>query len=156
MILASLNQWDVYAAQLPAAVVRAITALRAMNPATLTPGRYPIAGSESYVLIQEMDSAPLEATRHEVHHGYADVQMLFEGAERYGWAPADPTVLPVEDNFEGSDIAFYPVPPCESFLDLGPGMFLVFHPGEFHRPRIAIGKPAHLRKAVIKIPASEL
>jgi len=32
---------------------------------------------------------------------------------------------------------------------------VVFYPGEFHRPAIAVGSPAKIRKAVIKIHSSE-
>ncbi len=156
MILGSLNQWDAYVSQLPPSVVRAVRKVFEMNPDALAPGRYPIEGSQSYLLIQEMETRPVSVTRHEAHRVYADVQIVLEGNERFGVAPVDPEFLPVEDKYEASDIAFYDVPANESFVDVSAGMFVVFYPGEFHRPCVAIDVPARLRKAVIKIHGSEI
>lgn len=155
MILGTLNQWSAYQAQLPAAVKAAVEQLLSRDLADLAPGRYEFAGSKSYFMIQEPETRALEATRHEAHRTYADVQIVLSGIERFGVAPADPGLAPAEDRFEKSDIAFYPLPAHESFVDVGAGMFVVFYPGEFHRPAIAVGSPAKIRKAVIKIHRDE-
>lgn len=151
MIYGTLKHFEQYRPQLPAGVARAIERLLQEDLETLAKGRYDIAGTRSYFMIQEMDTRPLASTRHEAHRTYADVQIALRGAERFGFAPMDPALAADDDRFEKSDIAFYPVPASESFIDVANGAFVVFHPGEFHRPCIAIGAPAPLRKAVIKI-----
>lgn len=156
MILGTLDQWNAYRNQLPAAVVQAVEKLRSQDLSALSAGRYEFEGSRSYFMVQEPETRALEATRHEAHRAYADVQIVLSGAERFGFAPIDPALAPAEDRFEKSDIAFYPVPANESFVDVGAGMFVVFYPGEFHRPAIAIGSPARIRKVVIKIHRDEL
>lgn len=156
MILGTLSQLDAYRQQLPAAVIRAVEKLLNRDLAELAPGRYEFEGSQSYFMIQEPETRALEATRHEAHRTYADVQIVLRGVERFGVAPVDPALPPADDRFEKSDIAFYPQPANESFVDVGAGMFVVFYPGEFHRPAIAVGSPAKIRKAVIKIHRDEL
>lgn len=156
MILGTLNQWEAYRTQLPAAVVETVEKLRSRDLSELPAGRYDFEGSRSYFMVQEPETRAIEATRHEAHRDYADVQIVLTGAERFGFAPIDPALLPTEDRFEKSDIAFYPLPANESFVDVGAGMFVVFYPGEFHRPAIAVGSPERIRKVVIKIHREEL
>jgi len=36
------------------------------------------------------------------------------------------------------------------------GDFVVFYPGEVHKPLCAVGEPAHVRKAVVKMNVSAL
>ena len=54
------------------------------------------------------------------------------------------------------DLAFFPAPEGESFIDSAPGMYLVFLPDELHRPCLAINGKRPLRKIVVKIHSSLL
>jgi len=156
MILGTLAHWNAHKIQIPRAIADIVDAVLQADLDTLKPGRYEIADRPSYFMIQEMPTRLLENTRTEAHRDHADVQVLLAGAERYGVAPLDPALTPVDDRLEKSDIAFYPDPANETFIDLAPGMFAVFFPGEFHRPCCAIGESAPVRKLVIKIHLSEL
>jgi biofilm protein TabA len=156
MFIGTLANWAEQQKVLPAAVVKAVDAVRRQDPASLATGRYEIDGTQAFFLIQEMPTREFAKTRPEAHRQYADVQIVLTGPERYGVAPADPELVPVEDRLEKDDIAFYPAPKRESFVDLDAGEFAVFLPGELHRPCCAIGATAPIRKVVVKIHCSLL
>lgn len=156
MIIGSISPWPLAKIQLPEKLAGVVESVLNLSIATFPTGRHAIAGRDSYFLIQELDSRLLETTRPEMHCIHTDVQILLSGRERYGIAPPDQTLQPLEDRLEKSDIAYYPEPLHESFIDLVPGMFAVFFPGEFHRPCCAIGEPTRLKKLVIKVPVREL
>ena len=141
---------------LPAAVVRALEALQKVDLAAAAPGRYEIEGDKLFYTVQDADLKTLEESRAEAHRTYADVQIPFGGAERFGFALPQPGLMPSDDQFETKDLAFYPPPAGESFIDAAPGDYLVFLPGELHRPCLAIGEKKTTRKAIVKVHASLL
>ncbi len=49
------------------------------------------------------------------------------------------------------DIAFLPTSVDEKTVVLNEGDFVVFYPGEVHKPLCAVGEPARVRKAVVKM-----
>jgi biofilm protein TabA len=156
MFLGTLADWAKQKKILPAALVKAVDALHGHDLDRMAVGRYEIDGDRLFFLVQEMQTRVLADTRAEAHRRYADVQLLLAGAERYGVAAADPTLAATEDRLAQDDIAFYPPPANESFIDLAPRMFVVFFPGELHRPGCAIGSPDAIRKIVIKVDRAEL
>ena len=96
-----------------------------------------------------------EESRAEAHHQYADIQIPFSTNERYGFAlPQD--LAPSDDQLKEKDLAFYPTPVGETFIDTTPGTYLVFMPKELHRPCLAIAGKETIRKAVVKVHASLL
>ncbi|MTJ83110.1 MAG: DUF386 domain-containing protein [Telmatospirillum sp.] len=151
MFLGTLTNWADQKKVLPPAVVTAVEAVRRHDTSGLPTGRYDIDGSDSFFLVQELTTRALPDTRSEAHRDYADVQLVLDGRERFGFAPADAALPPAEEHFDDRDIAFYPALRGESFVDLTPGMFAIFYPGELHRPCCAVGEPAPVRKIVIKL-----
>ena len=82
----------------------------------------------------------------EYHKKYADLQIDLTGGEGWGY-----TNLPGEEagEFTG-DIGFRTSPDAVSGT-LGEGRFVLFFPGELHKPGVARPGCAHVRKVVIKI-----
>ncbi|GAA5787112.1 hypothetical protein GCM10007860_20230 [Chitiniphilus shinanonensis] len=156
MILGSLHHWRAHPAHYPAAIHRALRLLETMPLDTLAAGRYPLEGERIALLIQTPLTTPAEQKRPEAHVEHADIQLLLSGRERYGVALPDGSEQLLEDRRASHDIAFYTPSPREAFIDLDPGMFLVFFPGEMHRPCCASGEPGPIRKAVVKIHRSLL
>ena len=112
---------------LPAAIVRALEALQNVDLGKLEPGRYEIEGDKLFYLVQDVELRTLEESRAEAHHQYADIQIPFSTNERYGFAlPQD--LAPSDDQLKEKDLAFYPTPVGESFIDTAPGTYLVFMP----------------------------
>lgn len=141
---------------LPAAVVRALEALQKVELAALPVGRYDIEGDKLFYLIQDVELRTLAESRAEAHMQYADIQVPLSCPERYGFSAPQADLAPVDDQLEAKDLAFYPAPALESFLDVNPGTYLVFLPKELHRPCLAIGDKQTIRKAVVKVHASLL
>lgn len=156
MYFGTLKDWDAHRKLLPAAIVKAVEAVQQQDLDALPVGRYELDGTQAFFMIQEMDTRLLANTRAEAHRQYADVQIVLKGPERFGVAPGDASLLALEDNLEAKDIAFYPQPAFEAFVDLGDKMFAVFFPGEFHRPCCAIEQVKPIRKVVIKVHRSLL
>lgn len=141
---------------LPAAIVRALEALQKIDPLTMEPGRYELEGDKLFYLVQDVELRTLEESRAEAHDQYADIQIPCSTDERYGFALPQPD-LPITDNqLKEKDLAFYPTPAGESFIDITPDMYLVFLPKELHRPCVVIKEKKMLRKVVVKVHHSLL
>lgn len=151
MITGSLNHWQFYRKTLPDCLVRAVEAVTALDLATLPVGRHEIDGDDIFVLIQEMPTKPAAQLRPEAHRRYIDVQILLSGREAYGFCLPDADLEPVDDRLETQDIAFYPDHPDQYSVRLDVNDFIVFFPGEFHRPCCEIDGSVDIRKAVIKV-----
>ncbi|ELQ8410957.1 YhcH/YjgK/YiaL family protein, partial [Salmonella enterica subsp. enterica serovar Panama] len=62
-----------------------------------------------------------------------------------------PAGTPHTDWLTDKDIAFLPTSVDEKTVVLNEGDFVVFYPGEVHKPLCAVGEPARVRKAVVKM-----
>lgn len=151
MIVGRLSEISVEKKVLPAAVVRGVEALLKMEPEAIDAGRYEVEGGQLFVLIQDVDSRTFEESRPEAHCKFADVQIPLSASERYGFSFPQPGLACTEDRLEANDVAFYERPSREFFMDIDPGSYVVFMPGELHRPCLTISEKTRIRKAVIKI-----
>lgn len=75
------------------------------------------------------ENAPL---KYEIHRLYADVQVMFDGEENFGWANKDECTL-TEDFNDGGDAAFMTSENGQLFA-LKKGYFAVFFPQDAHAP----------------------
>ena len=123
----------------------AIDYLLTHDPTSLPLGRTEVDGENVFINVMEADLSP-DSTRLEYHKKYADLQIDLTGGEGWGY-----TTLPGEEagEFTG-DIGFRTSPDAVSGT-LGEGRFVLFFPGELHKPGVARPGCAHVRKAVIKI-----
>lgn len=156
MIVGLLSDVAAQKSILPAAIVRALEALQEMDLAAQEPGRYELEGDKLFYMIQDVTLRSLDESRAEAHHKYADIQIPLNAGERYGFALPQDDLAASEDLLEEKDLAFYPTPTNESFMDIEPGAFAVFLPKELHRPCLAIKDKTTIRKAVVKVHASLL
>ena len=141
---------------LPDAVSRALEALAKIDLAAKEPGRYELEGDKLFYLIQDVETRTLDESKSEAHHNYADIQVPLTGTERYGFSLPQAGLKATDDRLATGDIAFYPAPANEFFMDIEPGAFAVFMPKELHRPCLAVKEKAKIRKAVVKIHVSLL
>ncbi len=156
MIIASLADVGKQKSVLPAAVVRALEALQKIDLAGQQPGRYEIEGDKLFYLVQDATPRALDACKAEAHKSYADIQIPVSASERYGFALPQSGLAASDDQFATNDIAFYPSPVSEFFMDVEPGGFVVFLPDELHRPCVANKNTAPFRKVVVKVHKSLL
>ncbi|MCI6036511.1 MAG: YhcH/YjgK/YiaL family protein [Candidatus Limiplasma sp.] len=156
MILDSVKHLNRYAG-LSAAFGLAIEYLSRNDLTKLEPGRYPIAGDEVYLMIQQPELKKWEEGHWEGHRRYADIQVVLSGEERIGYAPAE-TLEPETEYSEEKDFLFFKDTETkekkseELRMLLHPGEFAVFFPQDAHRPCIkSEGSDETVRKAVVKV-----
>ena len=144
MILDSLENRARYYALNPR-LEKAFDYLLSTDLGALPAGRHAIDGDDVFINVMEADLSP-DSTLLEYHKKYADLQIDLTGGEGWGY-----TNLPGEEagEFTG-DIGFRTSPDAVSGT-LGEGRFVLFFPGELHKPGVARPGCAHVRKVVIKI-----
>lgn len=151
MILGSISELTKQKNMLPSAVVRALEVLQGQDLANMEPGRYEIEGDQLFYLIQDAMPRTMEGCKSEAHATYADVQLPVSARERFGMALPQEGLEAEDDRIDSHDIAFYPTPDNEFFMDIEPGSYAVFLPGELHRPCVVIDDQIPFRKVVVKI-----
>lgn len=115
---------------------------------TLTPGRYPISGDNSYLLIFEYTTKPAAEAVCETHRKYLDIHIVLKGREKMGWALLDDQEISEAYNLQ-KDAAFYRAD--LDYLTLIPGMFFLALPTDIHAPSVMDLEPKTVRKAVLKV-----
>lgn len=158
MLIGHLSDLDRHEKILPGAVFRALKTVRSIDPKAAA-GRFPLEGERLYYTLEEQPMRTEKECRPEAHTFYADIHLPLNTRERFGFALPQPDLPIVEDLTESRDIAFYATPSNETFVIAEPGTYLLFLPGELHRPCLAASNPATeriIRKIVVKIHASLL
>ena len=157
MFIGQESDWETQKKHLPKALVLAFEEMRQHNPRELKPQSMDLTSVEgAYFMVQGIKTKEVDRTRPEAHRVHIDIQYIVNGTERFGYAQRQADLAAVEDRLEKDDIAFYPTPRDEFFFDLREGQFVVFFPGELHRPQVAIGPEANVLKVVIKVPCAAL
>ncbi|MBE6795565.1 MAG: DUF386 domain-containing protein [Ruminococcaceae bacterium] len=112
-------------------------------------GRIDIDGDNMWCNVATYTVNPDNPLKYEAHKEYADVQVMFHGAENFGWANTRECTV-TEDFKEGCDIAFMDAPNGQ-FFELRKGYFAVFFPEDAHAPcrKNSASETAH--KLVFKV-----
>ncbi|WP_409161347.1 YhcH/YjgK/YiaL family protein [Pectobacterium sp. B2J-2] len=138
---------------LPAKLREAIEYVKQNITADTPLGKHDIEGNSVFVLISNDSTDLLEKRRAEYHAKYLDIQIVLSGVEGMTFSNL-PAGNPDTDWLADKDIAFLAAGEQEKQFVMQEGDFVVFFPGEVHKPLCAIGEPAYVRKAVVKIDAS--
>ena len=134
---------------------QALTLAVAANPQEKTPGRYELQGDNIFMNVMQFATQSPEQKKAELHREYIDIQVLLSGEERILFGMTDSArqceEMHVEDDYQlCSQIA------DEQAMVLKPGRFVIFMPGEPHKPGCVVQAPMHIKKVVIKVRASLL
>ena len=129
----------------PKAVERALEFLKAHDFTTFAGGRYPIEGDLMYANVDIVDTRVYEETKIEGHKDYMDVQFLVTGEEQMEILICQ-TFPDVVEAIQGGTVK----------IDVRPGDYCIFYPGELHRTLIAPNEVQEIRKVVVKIHKSLL
>ncbi|TKI02990.1 YhcH/YjgK/YiaL family protein [Martelella alba] len=154
MITGNIHHLDLVP-YLPSALREAIEYVKQHITADTPLGKYDINGNQAFVIVSNDSSEPFDKRRAEFHAKYLDVQIVLNGPEIQAFSTL-PAGRPDTDWLADKDIAFLPAGGQEKQILLQSGDFVVYYPGEVHKPLIAVGAPANVRKAVVKIDASSL
>ena len=134
----------------PEAIQKALDWLKDKDLASMEVGTYEIEGRDIYAMVQEVNTQPFEKRRAEKHELYLDIQYIVSGVERMGYVPYTGSEEILE-NPEGKDACFYTNLENEAFVDVTPGAYCIFFSNDIHRPCIAAGEPAAVKKVVLKV-----
>ena len=134
---------------------QALTLAVAANPQEKTPGRYELQGDNIFMNVMQFATQSPEQKKAELHREYFDIQVLLSGEERILFGMTDSArqceEMHVEDDYQlCSQIA------DEQAMVLKPGRFVIFMPGEPHKPGCVVQAPMDIKKVVIKVRASLL
>lgn len=140
---------------LPAKLKSAIEFVKNNITGDTPDGRYEIDGQNAFVMISHNDTEAQESRRAEYHARYLDIQIVLNGVEGMGFSNL-PVSETAEDLLAEKDLAFVASCPQEKLIAMQEGDFVVFYPGELHKPLCAVGKPTRIRKAVVKMLVSAL
>jgi YhcH/YjgK/YiaL family protein len=118
--------------------------------AALPMGKHTIDGDSVFALAMQSPSREASAGKFEAHQAYVDIQYLVSGEEMIGVAPVEG--LKVTTPYDtAKDVVFYDVPTTYKELEIRPGHFAVFVPGDGHLPLCHSHGPHQLHKVVVKV-----
>jgi YhcH/YjgK/YiaL family protein len=131
---------------------KAFAFLKEQNLQTIAKGKYPIDGDNVFASVTEDPSKDFDKTNWESHRKYIDIQCVLAGEEKMGkWPVAEVTSI-TRPYDETKDVANYTAP--GKFYIIPAGTFIIFFPGEAHRPNITPGGNKVVKKLVIKVRAA--
>ncbi len=115
---------------------------------TLKPGKYVIDGDNVYATITNAPSKTFDQSAWESHRNYIDLQYVIRGKEKIGVAPVSSATIikPYDASRDAANYNTY-----GRFYIAAPGEFLLFFPGDAHRPNIKVESYDTVKKLVIKI-----
>jgi YhcH/YjgK/YiaL family protein len=148
------------AALLPPPLCAALHYLKDTDLAAHEPGRFEIelAGVPMILQVLDLETAPRESLRPEIHRKYIDVQFLAAGGPEDAAYYSDDGSGSVEEDLLGTarDILFYrnrAEGAREGRIALEPGTYAVYLPWDVHVPAVQTGDmPCPIRKIVLKVP----
>ena len=108
--------------------------------------RMDIDGDNLFATYFDLDTLPREESKLEAHRNYADIQCLLDGTELMGYAQEG--TMPAVSDYT-PDIQFYNGD--WDTLTLHAGSFYIVWPKDLHAPRVAKGRPARVRRLVVKV-----
>ncbi len=128
--------------------------VRSQDCTKIPDGEIEILGRDLFVRVMEYSTGPAEEKRFEAHRTYADLQFVVQGEEVMGYAlVTSPEAATTYD--EKADIQFFKNVRETASLLVPAGQFVVFFPGELHRPGCEVhARPGKVKKLVFKIKIS--
>ncbi|QIQ22231.1 YhcH/YjgK/YiaL family protein [Zophobihabitans entericus] len=121
------------------------------------PGTYEIDGKNIFVMVSETQTRLQSEAEPEYHQKYLDIQVILNGPEGMAFSNLPPHTEVTINDLAEKDIAFVKTPADEKLFEMQSGDFIIFYPGEVHKPLCAINnKITPVRKAVIKVLVSSL
>lgn len=115
-------------------------------------GRFQPEGAEWFCTISNANTSPAAERHTEFHRDWLDIQIVLEGEEIIGFDTRNVTGQPATER--KPDLFILENPQLSKEILLRSGDFVTFAPGEPHRALCCTDRPAVVRKAVFKVPAS--
>lgn len=142
---------------LPAKLKHAIEYVRDNVNSNTPLGRYEIDGDKIFFMVSDNSLRLINEAQPEFHQRYIDIQIVLQGAEGMAFSTLPPHTQATDNRITSDDIAFIDTPTEETMYVAHANDFVVFSPGEVHKPLCAIDNQlAKVRKVVIKLDINYL
>lgn len=114
-------------------------------------GDYEVEGKHIFAKVRSYNTSPARERTFEEHKLYADIQIMHEGSERQDVVLAE-RLEPLGGYQEQKDVTKYNPPTAFSSILLHPGEFVVYYPGDIHRPNCSAKTGSQkVRKICMKV-----
>lgn len=134
-------------------LANALTQAIAAWPQDKAPGRYELQGDDIFMNVMTFATQLPEQKKAELHEQYIDIQLLLAGEERILYGVAG-SARQCEEMHTEEDYQLCSTIEGMQRLDLTPGMYAVFMPGEPHKPGCVVKETEEIKKAVVKVRVS--
>ncbi|TKV10573.1 N-acetylneuraminate anomerase [Citrobacter sp. wls619] len=146
---------SLHSAGLHPVLQQALTQAVAAKPQDKAPGRYELQGENIFMNVMQFVTQQPEQKKAELHEQYSDIQVLLAGEERILFGMTG-SARQCEERHVEDDYQLCNQIADEQAMVLKPGRFVIFMPGEPHKPGCVVGEPVDIKKVVIKVRASLL
>ena len=150
MIFGTLQTWEQEKSYFPSSFATALSFLQHKDLTTFSVGKYQIRQEAIFALIQEITTEPASQRRFESHLNAIDIQLVLSGHELQQYAQAGSATI-LENHLVDKDIAFHDTPKHFNSINLTPGDFAIYLPGELHCPCCIAEHSELVKKIVFKI-----
>ena len=128
----------------------AVDFLQKTDLEAIEPGKYEVDGKEVYVNVTEYETKAWEDCKFETHEHYTDIQYVISGSEVMTYAPKKDLTVKTEYNPD-KDVTFYTDDVRGIDMATPAGYYCIFNPQDGHKPKAMNGKPAMVKKVIVKI-----
>lgn len=156
MFLARLSQPAQWQPFLPSPVFQKSLAWISAHLGAFAEGIHELGEPGWFVNVHGYTTQAQELCTWENHTATIDLQYLIDGTEGIDLIGVEKLGETTSFKAESDTQKFAAVAEPSTQLVLRSGDFVVFLPGEAHRPKVAVGKPCPLRKLVVKVPVKLL
>lgn len=156
MFLARLSQPTDWQPFLSSPVFQKSLAWISAHLGAFTEGIHELGEPGWFVNVHSYTTQAQELCAWENHPATIDIQYMIDGLEGIDLISVEKLGTPTSFKVESDTQKFAAVNEPATQLVLRTGDFVIFLPGEAHRPKVAVGAPAVLRKLVVKIPVKML
>ena len=115
--------------------------------AELENGKHVVDGENVFVNVMDADLRNVEVAKFEFHYRYADLQIDLTGSEGWEWSDEESE----KETYDPSGDVGFQMADTKSYGVIGDGRFVLFVPGELHKPGIVTKVSSSVHKAVVKI-----
>jgi biofilm protein TabA len=122
------------------------------NIRSMTEGIHELGQPGWFANVHGYTTQPRELCIWENHPATIDIQYMIDGIEGIDLTAVESLGTPTAFKPESDTQKFAATRDPVTQLILRSGDFVIFLPGEAHRPKVAVNEPALLRKLVVKIP----
>ncbi len=122
---------------------------------TLTNRKYVINGDKLYFEVSDLMTKHSEEKFFEVHKYYADIHITLKGSEFYGWARDQKLLKQYSAYHTERDTSYYLFGGTTNYFQVPADCFVIFMPGEAHKPGLGADKSEAVRKLVMKVKVND-